>query len=167
MKRILVLGSGGAGKSTISTELAKILNLPIIRLDEHYWRPDWTRPEHKELEEKIKNLIQKDEWIMDGNYQPTIELRLSRADTIIFMDTPRPVCLARLIRRRIAKPNTVVAPGCVERLDYKFMSYVWNYRKTHRSKILEILEKFKNEKQIIIIRSETEMWKFLQTLKVL
>ncbi|MEK7479616.1 MAG: AAA family ATPase [Patescibacteria group bacterium] len=165
MKRILVLGSGGAGKSTITEELHKILRLPIIRLDEHYWHPGWVRPEHDEWEKKVQELIQNNEWIIDGNYQSTLYLRIPRADAVIFMDAPRLVCLARLIRRRITKPNTIVAPGCVERLDRKFMSYIWNYRKTHRPEIMEILEKYKNEKQIHIIRSEREMWKFLKTLK--
>ncbi len=165
MKRVLVLGSGGAGKSTISTELAKIFNLPVIRLDEHYWKSGWQRPEHEEWEEKVKELVKKERWIMDGNYQSTLHLRIPRADAIIFMDAPRLVCLARLILRRVTKPNTIVAPGCVERLDRKFMSYVWHYPKTHRPEIIEILEKYKNEKQIHVIRSEREMWKFLRSIK--
>ena len=117
-----------------------------------------------EWEEKIKNLIQKDEWIMDGNYQPTLELRLSRADAIIFMDTPRLVCIIRLIKRRLTKPKTEIAPGCVERLDRKFMSYIWRYEKTQRPKIIKLLEKYKGEKEIYVIHSKKEMWSFLKTL---
>ena len=164
MKRILVIGSGGAGKSTVSEELHKILHLPIIRLDEHYWRPGWVRPEHDEWKKKIKDLIQKDEWIMDGNYQPTLELRLSRADAIIFMDTPRLISLFRLLNRRFTKPKTEIAPGCVERLDRKFMSYIWRYEKTQRPKIIKLLEKYKGEKEIYVIHSKKEMWSFLKTL---
>jgi len=164
MKRILVIGSGGAGKSTVSEELHKILHFPIIRLDEQYWKSGWVRPEHDEWEKKIKDLIQKDEWIMDGNYQPTLELRLSRADAIIFMDTPRLICLFRLIKRRFTKPKTEIAPGCVERLDRKFMSYIWRYEKTQRPKIIKLLEKYKGEKEIYVIHSKKEMWSFLKTL---
>src|SRR5215218_8542893 len=101
MRRVLVLGSGGAGKSTFAARLAERTGLPLIHLDAEYWRPGWTGSPKREWLEKVERLTGGDEWIMDGNYGGTLQKRLAAADTVIFLDLPRIVCLARVVRRRL------------------------------------------------------------------
>ncbi|MAF80042.1 AAA family ATPase [bacterium] len=163
MKRILIIGPAGAGKSTLARELKKHLRIPLINLDQLYWHPNWVRPKDDEWKNKVQKLIQKNEWILDGMYQSTLDLRIPRADTIIFMDVPRLICLWRVLKRRIKK--TQVAPGCIEKLDLEFIMYIWNFPKRKRPGILKSLKKWKNKKKIHIINSEKEMWKFLKDIK--
>ncbi|MDP2704660.1 MAG: AAA family ATPase [bacterium] len=166
MKRVLVIGSSGAGKSTLAKKLHNILHLPLIHLDKHYWRPGWVRPEETEWGKDIKELLEKEEWIMDGNYQSTLDIRIPRADTIIFMDVPHFVCLFRIIKRGLTeRKKREVAPGCFEKLDWKFIRYVWTFPSHKRPDILKLLQTYKNEKEIHVIHSEREMLGFLKNLK--
>ena len=99
MKRCLVIGSGGAGKSTLAREMARRTGLPLIHLDQHYWRPGWVPAPPDAWRTRVEELIQRPTWIMDGNYGSTLEPRLAAADTVVFLDTPRLVCIGRVLRR--------------------------------------------------------------------
>ncbi|MFI7074130.1 adenylate kinase [Micromonospora sediminicola] len=100
MRRILVVGSSGAGKSTLAGELARRLDLPLIHLDRHYWRPGWTAPDPAEFRAEVAALAARPAWVMDGNYGGTLDLRLPRADALVFCDPSRARCLTRVLRRR-------------------------------------------------------------------
>ncbi|MEZ4883558.1 MAG: hypothetical protein R3E32_02385 [Chitinophagales bacterium] len=95
MKKILVIGSGGSGKSTLSLQLQKILQIPLIHLDEYYWCANWVESTKSEWEQKVRQLMEGETWIMDGNYSSTLELRLTKADTVIFLDFPRIKCITK------------------------------------------------------------------------
>lgn len=101
MKKILVLGRGGSGKTTFSKQLGKILGYKTTHLDDLFWRPNWVRAyTAKEWGEKIKELLAEDEWILDGNYHNTLEMRLASADTVIFFKINPFVALYRALKRR-------------------------------------------------------------------
>ncbi|MFI7214593.1 hypothetical protein [Micromonospora maritima] len=100
MRRILVVGSSGAGKSTLAGELARRLDLPLIHLDRHYWRPGWTAPDPVEFRAEVAALAARPAWVMDGNYAGTLDLRLPRADALVLCDPSRVRCLTRVLRRR-------------------------------------------------------------------
>src|SRR5215211_7294532 len=130
MKRILVIGSGGAGKSTVSTKLGQLLNLEVHHLDKFYWRPGWVETPPEEWRETVTELIGRDSWIIDGNYSGTLELRIQKCDTIVFLDLPRLLCLWRIVKRNFRYRNggrPDIAAGCPEKLDAEFVSWVWNY----------------------------------------
>ena len=93
MKRISIVGSGGAGKSTFAHQLADILHLPVIHLDALYWQPGWVATPQDEWRDKQQQLVQQECWIIDGNYTSTLDVRFAVADTIIFLDFPRFRCL--------------------------------------------------------------------------
>ena len=99
MRRVLVIGSGGSGKSTVAARLGELLGLEVNHLDKFYWRAGWVEPAQDEWIKTVTELMDKDSWVMDGNYSGTLELRLQRADTIVFMDLPRLLCMWRILKR--------------------------------------------------------------------
>src|SRR5690349_18913828 len=99
MKRVVVIGSGGSGKSTFSRELGRATGIPVIHLDREFWRPGWEETPKDEWNALVAELLAGESWIMDGNFGGTREMRMQAADTIIFLDLPRRVCLYRILKR--------------------------------------------------------------------
>ena len=115
MKRILIIGSGGAGKTTLARQLGKLLDLPVVHLDALYWQPGWTETPKQVWNDKIQDLLLQDSWVMDGNYGGTLDQRIVAADTIIFLDISRLTCLFRVIKT-IPSVLWPYAPGIVTQL---------------------------------------------------
>src|SRR5688572_10638339 len=105
MRRILVIGSGGAGKSTVAARLGQSLGLEVFHLDKFFWRPGWVESPREEWSETVTELISRDSWIIDGNYSGTLEMRIRRCDTIVFLDLPRLLCLWRIVQRNFRYRN--------------------------------------------------------------
>src|SRR5215213_3806690 len=165
MKRVLVIGSGGSGKSTVAAQLGELLNLEVHHLDKLYWSPGWVKPEPDEWIRIVTELINRDSWIIDGNYSGTLELRLRKADAIVFLDLSRVLCLWRIVKRFFIyrkgnRPD--VAEGCREKLDLEFVSWVWNYHRRSRPKVIRLLREHAGEKQIFRLRSRNEVREFLR-----
>ena len=110
--RVLVDGMTGAGKSTFARALAARTGLRVIHLDLHYWKPGWVRPSDGEWRERQRTLLAGEAWIIDGNYNETLPLRLARAETVIFLDTPWWVCASRAFTRGLRKPGGEMPEGC-------------------------------------------------------
>jgi hypothetical protein len=111
-RRVLVDGMMGAGKSTFADALAARTGLPVLHLDLYYWKPGWVRPSDGEWRELQRTLLASEAWIIDGNYNETLPLRLERADTVIFLDTPWWLCAWRAFVRGIRKPGGDLPVGC-------------------------------------------------------
>ncbi|OPA73799.1 AAA family ATPase [Paenibacillus selenitireducens] len=160
MKKIVIIGSGGSGKSTFSHKLGELTQLPVYHLDALYWKPGWIPTPKDEWDTFQKELILKNEWIIDGNYGRTLEIRMSEADTIIFFDLSRWVTTYRIIKRRImyhGKTRPDLTEGCPERLDFKFIKWVWNFRRDSRPGIMDKLNKYAQSKKIIMLRTTAEV----------
>ena len=99
MKRILIIGSSGSGKSTLSRTLKEKLQLPVVHLDQLFWRAGWEHVTREEFDALLQTELEKDAWILDGNFDRTLPVRLTYADTVIFFDLPRLVCLWRVFKR--------------------------------------------------------------------
>lgn len=145
MKRVLVIGSCGAGKSSFSQRLHKITALPVIHLDRYYWKPGWVEPPKEEWKRIVADLIDRDEWIIDGNYGGTMEMRINRADTVFWLDMSRHLCVSRIVKRTLlykegSRPD--MADGCDERFKWDFMRYVWNFRRDKNPIIEKRLAEF-------------------------
>ncbi|MDQ2079063.1 adenylate kinase [Xanthobacteraceae bacterium Astr-EGSB] len=144
-ERVLVLGCAGAGKTVFARRLAQSTGLPLVTLDQEYWQPGWVEPDKPHWVAKVETLIAAPRWIMDGTYLGTLPLRLARADTVIFLDLPRWVCLWRAITRilrNFGRTRDDMAPGCPERFDWKFLTYIWSFPSTHRPRVVEALHGF-------------------------
>ncbi|MFA5994154.1 MAG: AAA family ATPase [Parcubacteria group bacterium] len=162
MKRILILGSCGAGKSTFAKRLHRSLDIPIIHLDQHYWKPGWTRTESDEWQKKVTNLVKGDQWIMDGNYRSSLDMRLPQVDTVILLDFSPPVCLYRLLKRRIKADRADEIAGCQERISFELLKWVlWTFPRVNRKEIEKKLESSKKQKDIFILRSNKDVDLFL------
>ena len=166
MKRILVIGSGGSGKTTVARQLAERLRLPLIHLDAHFWHPGWIETPNAEWDEQIRRFIAEPSWVIEGNYGRTLDVRLAACDTVVFLDMPRHVCIWRIIKRRFrywgtSRPD--VAPGCPERLGWDFIVWVWTYRKRRRPEVLDRLGRLSTAR-VVVLSGRDEVEAFLALL---
>lgn len=165
MRKVLVIGSGGSGKSTFANSLSGITGLPVLHLDQHYWRPGWQAPAAHEWDAVIAELLTRECWIMDGNYGGTLEARLAACDTVIFLDMPRRISMLRVLRRWLSlrgQIRTDVAEGCPERLTWSFLEWVWTYPARRRPKIMRRLQELAPDQSVAILRSPAEVDKYLK-----
>src|ERR1700759_2528084 len=102
VRKIAVIGCAGAGKTTFSRTLGARLGLPVTHLDRLFWQPGWVETARDRWREIQRGLVAADSWVLDGNYINSADIRLSVADTVIFLDFPRWLCLSRVLRRTIA-----------------------------------------------------------------
>ena len=161
MKRIAIIGCGGAGKTSLAKRLGTKLGIPVHHLDAIFWRPGWQPVDRPTFEARQRHLVAAPSWVIDGNFGGTMELRLAAADTIIFMDFSRLRCLLGALRRRIEQRSGPDKPQNRERLTLEYLRWIWGYRSSRRPGILKRLEKLRDEKTIIIIRSRAEVARFL------
>ncbi|MEL6635500.1 MAG: DNA topology modulation protein [Bacteroidota bacterium] len=166
--RILLIGSGGAGKSTLAIQLGAVLRLPVIHLDRHYWTANWVEPSKADWERTVRQLIARPSWVMDGNYGGTMDLRIVRADTIVFLDRPRYLAIYRVLKRwwyHRGQHRPDMAPGCRERLNWEFLHYVFHYRYTRRPGILQKLARVADRKRVIVLTTEREVQQFMEEMQ--
>ncbi len=167
MKKVLVIGAGGAGKSTVARRLGQLLDIEVKHLDKFYWRAGWKEPAKEEWLQTITELTSNDSWIIDGNYGGTLEFRLQHCDTIIFLDMPRLLCIWRIAKRRLLHRNRSrpdMAEGCNEKLNWEFIQWVWNYSRTRKPKVIKMLHEQAQDKQVVWLRSSAEVERFLASL---
>jgi len=167
MKKIAIIGSCGAGKSTLAHQLGELLDIEVIHLDSFYWKPGWVATPKNEWKNTVEGLVKRESWIIDGNYNSTIDIRLNAADTIIFLDFSRTVCLWRVIKRRLqyaGKSRPDMASGCLERVTWSLIQWVWSYPVHSRPNILQKLDEYVDSKKIFILQSLSEVGHFLQDI---
>ncbi len=167
MKKVLVIGSSGAGKSTFSRRLSDLTGIEIIHLDKLHWKPNWTEPSKEEWKATLEKAMRGEAWIMDGNYSNTLDIRIPVCDTVIFLETPPAVCVYRVLKRvttSYGKTRPDMADDCVERFDWEFIKWIWNFENRSKPKMEKLLELFKNEKTIIRLKSKREVEDFFRNL---
>ncbi|MFC4408845.1 DNA topology modulation protein [Chungangia koreensis] len=165
MKKIILIGSGGSGKSTLARQLGEKLKIGVYHLDALFWKPNWVGVTRDEQIEVQHDLVKKDEWIIDGNYGGTMDIRLEAADTIIFLDLHRTICVYRVFKRMLKYRNKTrpdMGAGCEEKIDLKFIKWVWDYPKAKRPDILKKLGQLSKDKQVIILKSPKEIRSYIE-----
>lgn len=167
VKRILVLGCCGAGKSTFARRLGEKLGLPVFHLDRLFWRLGWKKASREEFDAELGRILKKDEWILDGNYKRTLPERLKYADGVVFLRYPRSVCLWRVLKRRLEyacprrKPRPDAAPGCPERLTPDFLRFIWDYNREMLPRVLADLENASCRVSVLQFRHPREAERYL------
>ena len=143
MERVMIIGSGGAGKSALARELGLRTGLPVFHLDAFYWKPGWEPTPREEWVQRVEELASEARWIIDGNYSNTMDYRLKHADTIIFLDYSKWMNLYGIVKRRFIYQNKArpdMSEGCKERLDWAFIKWVWKFEKEKAPALREKLQ---------------------------
>ncbi len=163
MKKIMIIGCPGSGKSTFSRALHEKTGIPLFHLDMMYWNTDRTTVEKPIFRKRLADTIKEDKWIIDGNYGSTIELRLQACDTVILLDYPPEVCLEG-IRERRGKPRTDMPwTEDINEEDAEFIAFVENFNSQSRPNIVELLNKYPH-KNIYIFKNRNEADGFLKEI---
>ena len=158
MKKIIVIGCPGSGKSTVSRALHNKTGIPLYHLDMMYWNADKTTVEKSVFLERLSAVLEKDKWIIDGNYGSTMELRMAVCDTVVFLDYPLDVCLDG-IRERRGKPRSDM-PWIETEEDAEFIEFIKSYNEQQKPKVLELLGKY-SDKNIVVFKSREQADEFL------
>ena len=167
MQRILVIGSGGAGKTTVAKEIAARLGLPLIHLDRLFWSPGWVPAPDEEWDRTIARLAAQDQWVMDGNYGRTQAARLAACDTVVFLDLPPWLCLWRVTRRwwrYRGRSRPDLPEGCDEQVNFEFFWWIATFRRRRRPGILARLAELRPDKTVVVLRSTRDVERFLAGL---
>ena len=159
MKRIIVIGCPGSGKSTFSRALHKKTGIPLYHLDMMYWNEDKTTVEKAVFLDRLAAVLQKDEWIIDGNYASTMELRLAACDTVFFLDLPSDICLDGIKERRGRARSDM--PWIETEEDAEFVEFIKSFNEKSRPVIMELLERC-DGKSITVFKSRREADEFLR-----
>lgn len=167
MKRIILIGCPGSGKSTMALKIHEITGLPAVHLDRLWWLPGWQETTKEDFDQKLLQELEKPEWIIDGNFSRTLPKRLEYSDTVVFLDYPRRVCLwgvVKRVMRSYGKSRPDMGEGCPERFDLSFLRYIWHFRKKNEQRYLEMLKEL-NGQEVVILRSRREGERWLSQLK--
>ena len=160
MKKVIVIGSPGAGKSTFSRKLRDVTGLPLYYLDMIWHKPDRTNISREELVAEQKKIMENRSWIIDGNYLSTMELRLENCDTIFLLDYPLEVCLAGAKARIGTKREDI--PWVETEFDEEFRQWILNFPKDQLPVIYQLLEKYGQNRNIHIFRSREAAENYLE-----
>lgn len=163
MKKVIVIGCPGSGKSTFSRKLHKITQIPLYHLDMMYWNADKTTVDGNTLIERQNEVIKRDEWIIDGNYDFTMELRMNACDTVIFLDYPLELCLSGVEARRGKSRPDMPWIEDETNVDEEFIQFIKNYNQISKPNVINLLEKYKN-KEIVIFTDRTQAEEYLSEM---
>ena len=161
MKKVIIIGCPGSGKSTFARKLQLVTGLPLHHLDLIYWKSDRTIVPREEFLEKLHQIMAQEQWIIDGNYASTMEMRMQVCDTVIFLDYPPELCLSGAQERKGKTRPDLPWVESNDLDDSEFMEYIRKFHELNRPTILSLLEKY-SDKEIIIFHSREDAEIFLQ-----
>lgn len=168
MRRVMIIGGAGAGKSTLAIRLGEITGLPVVHIDPMYWKPGWVQRDTAETHSMIRAAVREPAWIFDGNSSATFGDRLARADTLIFLDFSTGRRLWRVLGRTLASYGKVrpdMQEDCPERFDFGFLRWVAGYSRDGRRKALALLRSVPPHMKVHHFRSPSDVRKYLETLR--
>jgi adenylate kinase family enzyme len=163
----MVVGNGGAGKSTVAAEVGRRLDLPVIHLDRIFWKPGWVPSTPAQMRARVGTLVAGERWVMDGNYSASFDLRLARADLVVLLDLPRrvtlPAVLGRWWRYR-GRTRPSMTDHCPERVSTEFLLYCWRYPRHSRPKLLAAVTRAGAEDRLVRLTRRRDVTRWLATL---
>jgi adenylate kinase family enzyme len=171
MRRVVILGSVGAGKSVLATSISRRTGLPVVHLDVLFWRHGWTPAPREEGLRDFAAAVAGDRWILDGNFlaeeNGDEDPRFERADTVIFLDVSRTRCLWRVLKRVVrdrGRSRSDLPEGCSEGVDLSLLGWIWRYPRAERPRVLRILARLDHGVDVRHLRSRSDVQRLLDTL---
>ncbi|MCG7629948.1 AAA family ATPase [Epibacterium sp. MM17-32] len=167
MKRVMIIGQPGSGKSTLARKLGARTGLPVVHIDHIHWAPGWVERPRDEKTRRCAEVHARPEWIFEGGHSATWRERLSRADTVIWLDVPLGLRFWRVIRRSAlywGRSRPDMPEGCPEQFNLDFFRFIWRTRHTSRQQIQHLIQHAPAEKQIHVLRSLGDVQGFLNSL---
>ncbi|MDB5597000.1 MAG: ATPase [Hyphomicrobiales bacterium] len=169
-RRVMVIGSPGSDKASLCRELSTRLNLPLIALDREYWQPGWKRPDPAAWRARVAELAGQDEWVIQGTYPSTLDIRALRADWIVWIDLPMPVCFTRKLRQMLSarkQKTSEIATGCPRRFDASLLRFIWSFPTVVAPRIAALIARERRNRTIFILRTKHEREEFLARVPTL
>lgn len=161
MDKIIVIGCPGAGKSTFSRALRDKTRLPLYYLDMLWHKPDKTNVTREEFDSALVEIMKNDKWIIDGNYNRTLEMRMQKCDTVFLLDFPTEICLSG-VESRIGKKREEM-PWVEEEFDPEFKKWIIDFKTEKLPYIYDLFEKY-NYKNIVIFNTREELNDYIERL---
>ena len=165
MERIVIIGCPGSGKTRLARDLGDKLGLTVVHLDRLWWKQGWENVTREEFDTRLENALKLDSWIIDGNYNRTMDVRLEKCDTIIYLDYSRWACLWGMLQRVLGnygKNRSDMPDGCPERFDWEFVKFIWNFNENNRVINYTRIAKYKHAKAIVL-KNRKETRAFLES----
>ena len=165
MNRIAIVGCSGGGKSTLARALAARLRAPVIHLDTLFWRPGWVESDPESFRAEVDAAVMAGRWICQGNFIDASDLRFRRADTVVWLDLPRALCLWRAVWRAITgfcRSRSDLAPGCPEKIDLSFYAYVWTWDRNTRPSLENAIQSLASHAEHVRLRNDREVAAWLE-----
>lgn len=162
MKRTVVIGCSGSGESVFSRKLRDATGLSLYYLDMIWHKPDGTNISRKEFDKQLDSIISRDSWIIDGNYQRTLETRIKACDTVFLFDLPTEICIEGALSRIGKKREDM--PWFENELDPEFRQWIESFRANQLPEVYRLLEKYKNNREIVVFRTREQADKFIEKL---
>ncbi|WP_374992007.1 AAA family ATPase [Rhizobium sp. Pop5] len=169
-RRIMVIGCSGGGKSTLAQKLARHFGLTYLSIDRDIrWLPGWVERSKDEQRQRIVERIAADRWIMDGTNPSTFDIRLPRTDIVIWVRMPRLLCLWGALTRwlkHIGRTRPEMAPGCIEKVDWEFLQYIWTFEKKFAPLVTAAIATHGPDVPVLQLKSRHQMRALLDLLGV-
>lgn len=171
MRRIIVVGSQGSGKTSLALKLGRTLGLPVVHLDVLYWRPGWKACDTASFRVRVADAIAGDEWVVDGSFSGlAFDLTLARAEALIVIDRPRWLCQWRILWRSAFDRDTArsdLPEGCPEQFDWKLMREAWRYNRERAPVIEAERVKYGMDVPVVRLTSDRDIADFLASIQPL
>ena len=163
MKKVIIIGCPGSGKSTFARALAEKTALPVYHLDNMYWTAERVHVEKSVFLERLREAMATESWIIDGNYNSTMEMRVDACDTVFFLDYPVEVCMAGAEERRGTKRTDIPWVEAKDDRDEEFINFIKAFREESRPRILSLIRQY-SDKEIHVFASRDEAKAYLNSL---
>lgn len=167
-QRIVILGNCGGGKSTLAAQLGDAFDLPVYHLDRLFWKPGWVESERDEFDARVLAVAATERWVIDGNYTRTLQVRIDRADLIIYIEISRTLAVYRVVRRSIAhwgRTRPDMGDDCPDHIDPAFLAFVWNYPNRRGAEYPQMLEEARSVvTRVVVLRAGREVTRYVEKL---
>lgn len=161
-QRIMIVGSPGSGKSTLASKIAEITHLPLIRLDQINWLSDQQTLSRAAFDQQLAEILRREnQWIIDGNYNRTMEMRVKKADMVIWLKVPRIICIYRVIKRYLKNRGQINDAGNPDIIERDFLKFIWDFPANNFPQMEKLQKNYENQLDFVVLRNRQAVAGFL------